>query len=516
MSTHGTTKKNLCFHAKEYIVAAAASIPLALIVAASITMANGFFYTFDDPYIHLQLAENIGTKFHYGLNSTELSAPSSSILWPFILSLGVLSGPIFELIPIIINSSLLCLVSIQIFKWLSDDLQLDPIASFGLTITIIFSTGLYWLCMTGMEHMLSVALVTYASISLIKNNDQHFAFYLSLAMLLLVRYDNLAIVAPIILYKIILFPEQRRITIIWALIILAPIGIFSIFLNKLGLPLLPTSIISKTIYTQGSLSALLNNFHINATRSISLFIIIISSSLYNYKNTNKINPLIIISLLSLILHCIFGRIEQARYYNHIYMLCLINILWTCRQSKPSFLAKKNRSELLFIGAIIILSCSKLFLVNFLTPLASKNIRDQQAQIAIIAKYYLDQPIAVNDIGQVSFRNKHYTLDLAGLASPEALTLRKNNQINSKWVASLMSKHKIHYAFIYDSWFPNIPSNFIKVAELHLPGMKITPSSNTVSFYADNTYNAETLKESLIRYAKDRPNDAAMLALMNKR
>src|SRR5688500_1729549 len=44
-----------------------------------------FVYTLDDPYIHLALAENIA-RGHYGVNHSEYSAPSSSILWPFLLA----------------------------------------------------------------------------------------------------------------------------------------------------------------------------------------------------------------------------------------------------------------------------------------------------------------------------------------------------------------------------------------------------------------------------------------------
>src|SRR5262245_54827593 len=46
---------------------------------------GGFTYTLDDPYIHLALAENIA-RGHYGVNLGELSAPSSSVLWPFLLA----------------------------------------------------------------------------------------------------------------------------------------------------------------------------------------------------------------------------------------------------------------------------------------------------------------------------------------------------------------------------------------------------------------------------------------------
>src|SRR6476619_2261761 len=45
-------------------------------------------YTLDDPYIHLALAERIALG-HYGINLGEVTAPSSSILWPFLLLPGV-------------------------------------------------------------------------------------------------------------------------------------------------------------------------------------------------------------------------------------------------------------------------------------------------------------------------------------------------------------------------------------------------------------------------------------------
>ena len=65
------------------------------------TNSGRFIYTLDDPYIHLALAENIA-KGHYGINLNEFSAPSSSILWPFILAPFSFFKH-FEAIPLLIN-----------------------------------------------------------------------------------------------------------------------------------------------------------------------------------------------------------------------------------------------------------------------------------------------------------------------------------------------------------------------------------------------------------------------------
>ena len=42
-------------------------------------------FTLDDPYVHLALAEHL-QRGHYGVNPNELSAPSSGIVWPFLLA----------------------------------------------------------------------------------------------------------------------------------------------------------------------------------------------------------------------------------------------------------------------------------------------------------------------------------------------------------------------------------------------------------------------------------------------
>mgnify|MGYP001017862235 CR=1 FL=1 len=54
-------------------------------------MFGFFFYTLDDPYIHLALAENI-LRGHYGINLDEPSSPSSSIVYPFLVAATMLGN----------------------------------------------------------------------------------------------------------------------------------------------------------------------------------------------------------------------------------------------------------------------------------------------------------------------------------------------------------------------------------------------------------------------------------------
>ncbi len=61
-------------------------VSFIMLLSLSLILTDGnLIYSLDDPYIHLALAENI-LKGHYGVNLSEFSSPSSSILWPFLLA----------------------------------------------------------------------------------------------------------------------------------------------------------------------------------------------------------------------------------------------------------------------------------------------------------------------------------------------------------------------------------------------------------------------------------------------
>ena len=63
------------------------AIALCVLYSAGVMMwaSPVSFYTLDDPYIHMALAENIA-RGTFGVNLGEVSNPSSSILWPWILA----------------------------------------------------------------------------------------------------------------------------------------------------------------------------------------------------------------------------------------------------------------------------------------------------------------------------------------------------------------------------------------------------------------------------------------------
>ena len=84
-------------------VAGALLAAMAIILAAILLLCDGhLIYGLDDPYISLSLGWHIGHG-HYGINDADLSSPSSSILYPFVLA-GFAWSALQQWVPLALNA----------------------------------------------------------------------------------------------------------------------------------------------------------------------------------------------------------------------------------------------------------------------------------------------------------------------------------------------------------------------------------------------------------------------------
>lgn len=212
--------------------------------------------------------------------------------------------------------------------------------------------------------------------------------------------------------------------------------------------------------------------------------------------------------IPLILHLLLGKNGWFGRYE-VYILVYILIVGL------SFLAQFNnfefiRREFNFTKLVpplilaMLIGFPELYRCTILTPQAAKGVHDQQIQMGIISRDYIRQNIAVNDLGAVSLLSNHYVLDLWGLGSYEVLEKRKTGEPQSVWIREMMARKKVEYAFVYDSWFPEKPSNWIKVATLGSPNKRNTPG-DVVTFYATNQVAAAGAKIAISRYADENPS-----------
>jgi hypothetical protein len=173
--------------------------------------------------------------------------------------------------------------------------------------------------------------------------------------------------------------------------------------------------------------------------------------------------------LSGLLHTIFGSYDPlvGRYEAYAWASMVLVLAYVYKDSlfhKPQPIDLSNPVVAASVS-IIIFSASYLSCVfTAITPFTANMIYQQQYQMHRFVTEYYQRPIAVNDIGYVSYQNDHYVLDLWGLASVDALSLRQNRS-NTEWIADLTEAHNIKLVMVYDSWFGELPEHWYKLGEL---------------------------------------------------
>jgi hypothetical protein len=486
-------------------------IPSILIISLILLLDGGHFtYTLDDPYIHLALAKNImlGT---YGINPGEPAAPSSSILWPFLLApFSVLPGILFELTPLVMNllcfAGFICILTL-LFEALPMRQRLFTIAC------VVLSLNVFGLVFNGMEHELQVLLVAFIVLCLIRKSYRY--LYIAAIILPFVRYEGLAISVPVLVYTF--YTVNRRNSLLALMVIAIGICSFSLWLHRQGLGYLPSSVLAKsnvagvfsptadlsnnqgTFSTATKLSRIqaafsnIANLIGNLRRYGFMLPVIYFIGLYYWRRDRGI-VLVVISATAL--HLLFG---QSGWYGRYEVYWLAFIILLAVRAALNWLAVDHRAlAVVPFAALLPFVFSELTYDTISVPLASSNIANQQARVAAIARA-VGEPVAVDDLGLISLRSRVYVLDLWGLGSIAALKARQEGA-GAAWIESAMHSKGIEYAFIYDDFFPDRPRGWIKVASLTLLEHRITSGANTVSFYATDRSSATKLREVIERYA----------------
>jgi hypothetical protein len=137
-----------------------------------------------------------------------------------------------------------------------------------------------------------------------------------------------------------------------------------------------------------------------------------------------------------------------------------------------------------------------------TPAATANIYQQQYQMGqFVRAAYAGKAIAANDIGVISFLNDGPLLDLAGLASLDVAKAQRADHYDAAVMQQLAKEQDIKIAILYEEWFSKggIPKDWRKVGQWTIPN-RVAAAKDTVSFYAVESDDEESLIENLRRFA----------------
>jgi hypothetical protein len=477
-------------------------LPFTVVTLLILLLCNGgFSYSLDDPYIHLALARNIWQGC-YGINYCEVAAPASSILWPFLLAPFSVFPSVYEYVPLLFN-----LIFLGALTYLLDCLFQQEMLRVRRTIIciILLCSNAYGVVFTGMEHSLQILLVALILFELLKNygvDKPKYAWYLFAALIILptIRYEGLALSLPCLLY--LFFKDEKQRSLIALALIFLCVGIFSFYLYAHGLGFLPSSVMAKSAH--GIVSTLVNLY--KNTELYGFLLIPVAAIVISQWRIDKAFCLLVILLTCF--HFVFGRYGWLGRYECYYVIfVLISSIW--------FLYRYQFKPFPYV-LVLPLAFISLLIPLLQTPLSASNIHFQQRIMADIARK-LNNAVAVNDLGYVALDSGQYVLDLWGLGSIEALNARTAAN-NKNWINELMQKKNVHYAFIYENWFDDIPPAWVKVGLLKR-NRKLTASFDAtskfseVALYAADAESAAILRNTLSDYAKSINSDPYALKII---
>jgi hypothetical protein len=155
------------------------------------------------------------------------------------------------------------------------------------------------------------------------------------------------------------------------------------------------------------------------------------------------------------------------------------------------------------AALVALLVPRFVATAMVTPRAANNIYLQHVQMHRFATDSWREPVAVNDLGRMAYRNPRYVLDLWGLGTPQALRERRRGG-DPAWMDRLAREHGVRLAMIYRHWFPALPAGWTQVATLTFDGPLRTPDARDVAIYALDAASAERARRLLPAFGRTLP------------
>jgi hypothetical protein len=493
---------------------AIAALLLALELAAILWLGAGrFSYTLDDAYIHLAVAEELA-RGGYGINPGEFAAPASSILWPTLLApFAPFEWHLF--VPLLLNiGALLGCVALlcRLFGTALLDRATTALRN-GLAIILPLAAGLVPIAFTGMEHLLQAWLGLAALLGVALARQEGAAprwLWPALALAPLVRYESLALTLPLaaLLWR---GGYRRQVAATLGALALC-LAAFSALLLSHGLPPLPSSVLSKAGFAGADLS-LPTSLLAGLGRQFAqgegwLLLALIVALLSAAALLRRCRGLALALAAATALHLCFGltRTSFGRYEAYILMVDLA-FLAMLAAPRLADLAKARGAALALIAAGLLLTpLWPTALARLATvPLAADNIASQQREMRRFATEFWGGPVAVNDLGWVSYRNDAYVLDLWGLGYEEARRRRISGERG--WAEELLRRRDVALMMVYDGWLGReVPPGWVPIGRLVLTRKRMSPAEAEVGFHA-RPDRAQELADAARRFAAGLPEGA---------
>lgn len=484
-------------------------------------------YTLDDPYIHLSLAENL-LRGHYGVNLDEVASPSSSILYPFLLACALGLG-LGDLAPFVLN-----LIGALGAAWLMSGFFWDAlgkstsghvsILGYVAIPTLLLGINGFALTFTGMEHTLHV----FASLAVIlglshlsRDHAPSLLFFVAVVAVPLLRFEGFAL-AGAALIAVAIWGHWTR-AIITGAVILTLVSGYAALMASLGLPLVPSSVMVKSPTTAAAVSSqygvifgeLLTSLQASLAdrqgRILAIAIVALIGGAIFARDRPQARTVACVVATASIAHLLLGRWDWFSRYE-IYIMATafagLLIVWAPIIGTPS---RRITTPGLLIFVLPFVGYTYL-LDTLVTPRAARNLYEQQYQMHRFAVQYFPEPVAIIDLGWVTYRNDEYVLDLWGLGSETARQLFYAEGRTPGPIRRMTTDAGVTYAMLYEEVFDDgLPPEWCLVAQLSTS--QVTASFGTVEFFLIDPNKEDLMRSALQAFAPTLP-DASTIAVLD--
>ena len=495
------------------ILGAGAFLIVAAGLGAAVMAATGgvFSFTLDDPYIHLAMAEEIG-RGGYGVNPGEAASASSSALYPYLLA-GLLKLGMGQGAALLVNlaagaaSAALLVRLAEAGGWpVGRRPWLETLAA---GVAGVVALNLAGLAFTGMEHGLHAALALAAlwgAVRLEREGRPPGWLVPVLAVAPLVRFEGAAILAA----GAVALAWRGRWREAAAAVALGAAGLaaFGWSLHARGLPWLPSSVLAKAGDGAHGLGAqLLENLSAPGAPVVLLGIALPLLADGWDGRLRRPRAATVFAALALGAQMAVGTFG-VRYngWLHRYEAWAVVLAAGAGLLAAGGLLRRAPSRWRAPAGALAAAAAALLLLPYArttleAPIDARSIRLQQREMHRFAAEVLRAPVAVNDLGWVSYRNDHRVLDLWGLASEPARRARQAHA-PPEWMDALARRAGVRAVMIYDGWFGRPPAGWVRLGELRA---RVPLSVNPrVTFYALDAREAPAVRAAVAAWARELP------------
>lgn len=503
-------------------------IACAIMLAACLRRTDGkFIYGLDDAYIHMSVAKNLAANGTWGVSAHEFSTPTSSLLWPLLLSpTYAVIGP-WEPLSLVFN--ILCGTAMIALIWaILRDRGLRPWTGFGLLVSIAFVVPAIPVAFLGMEHLLQTCLnlgFVYVTCESLADGapPSRCRWYMRAAIVLaplvtMIRYEGLVLVAV----ASVLFWIRKRggVALLVGLLGVLPIVVAGSIFRSKGWFFLPASVALKGNTPDFSSWVQTVKFFCTGqhlVRSPHLAVLLAAVPLLLWWRGGKMlsqssSLMGVMFLLVALFQIQFGRVgEFFRYEAHLVCLGLVSAICLALEVPWRSLGWQRLTPWVrYCGLALGGLCFAVPLLgmgvfgNVRTPKASACVYQQQYQMARFLRHYYDHDsIAANDIGAIDYFTDVHCLDLAGLGNLQVARLKLAHQYGAKQMCSLARERKVKAIVVYSWWFSSIPPEWIKAGQWTIPENVIC-GGDTVAFYAAGPVQWHMLRRQLEEFSPRLP------------